>query len=599
MMTKLGTLLKKWFEMPTAGNRRWLLALPILLMVLLFIIPTFMILPRSVFNPDFTVKSFVRVVEQAVYLRIFWTTIRISVIATAITVLIGYPITWIITRSSSSKRTLLLGAVLIPYIMSVLVRTFSWVAILGENGLINSLLQNLGLTTGSLKLLFTQGAVVTALVHVSVPLFVFSLYSTLSRIDPRTYLVARSLGASQIDAFFRVILPLSYPGLKVGVIIVFLFTMSSFIAPSILGSRYETMIAQLIEGQISQGLDWGFAAALAIILVSTSLIFVFLINLFFQSRTRWQNARYNLSDASVNDCPGESNADPSVLLTTIREPKRFPLVNLLNNPKLLSVSGNLFSILLVLFMLLPLVIIIPLSFSSAPVLVFPPPGYSTKWYEAVLTNPDWLRAGLTSLEIGSLVALATVVISVMITLGLGRKRTTFTSIIETLMTAPFAVPSVVYALGSYLFFARLKLVDTPIIIILAHTVLAIPLALMVVSANYQGIDERLEQAARSLGARPGRVLRNVLLPLMRPGMMVGILFSFLMSFDEAVVAIFLSGIHVKTLPRRLWEGIRFETNPSIAAVSTIILLVEILTMVIVFLVQKRSSKKQGWSGILG
>jgi putative spermidine/putrescine transport system permease protein len=139
------------------------------------------------------------------------------------------------------------------------------------------------------------------------------------------------------------------------------------------------------------------------------------------------------------------------------------------------------------------------------------------------------------------------------------------------MLSPLTVPSVVFALGAYLTVARVGLVDTEAGIIIAHTVLIFPVVYLVTSSTYSSIDPGLSLAAASLGASPSRIFRTILFPLLLPGLAIGALLAMLLSFDESVASIFLSDIQVKTLPRRLWEGIRFNTSPEPAAVSVIML----------------------------
>ncbi|WP_457154944.1 ABC transporter permease, partial [Mesorhizobium sp. P5_C1] len=142
---------------------------------------------------------------------------------------------------------------------------------------------------------------------------------------------------------------------------------------------------------------------------------------------------------------------------------------------------------------------------------------------------------------------------------------------EALVLAPLSVPAVVFALGAYLAFARVGLVDTEAGIIIAHTVLVFPVVYLVASATHSSIDPWLSLAAASLGANPWRIFRTIIFPLLLPGLAVGALLAMLLSFDESVASIFLSDLSVKTLPRKLWEGIRFNTSPESAAVSAMLL----------------------------
>jgi putative spermidine/putrescine transport system permease protein len=236
--------------------------------------------------------------------------------------------------------------------------------------------------------------------------------------------------------------------------------------------------------------------------------------------------------------------------------------------------------------LLPLVVLLPVAFTADDTIIFPPRSYSFRWFESVLTSQEWMDAALTSLRIGSVVAVVATALAVLLVLGLGRSRNPLTGLIESIVMAPLSIPAVVFALGAYLAYSQLflwtgrtlRLTDNEVGIIIAHIALVLPFAFVLVSAAYVGVDAWLERAGASLGARPGRVLTRITLPLMAPGLFASLLLCFLQSFDESVVSLFLSGLHVRTLPRLLWDGIRFGTSPEVASVSALLLLLTFITV---------------------
>ena len=173
----------------------------------------------------------------------------------------------------------------------------------------------------------------------------------------------------------------------------------------------------------------------------------------------------------------------------------------------------------------------------------------------------------------------TVILATLTVLGFGR-HFQFQSAAEAIVLSPLSVPAVVFALGAYLTFARIGLVDTEMGIIIAHTVLIFPVVYLVASATYSSIDPALSLAASSLGANTWRTFSTVVFPLLLPGLAIGALLAMLLSFDESVASIFLSDLSVKTLPRKLWEGIRFNTSPESAAVSAMLLGVTCLVVIV-------------------
>ena len=225
--------------------------------------------------------------------------------------------------------------------------------------------------------------------------------------------------------------------------------------------------------------------------------------------------------------------------------------------------------LILLFLAFPIVVVAVVSFSSADYLTFPPPAFGLRWYRAYFGSEDWLvPTGLSLAVAASVVVLATF-LGTLAALGIARLPRALRVVAAGLILSPMIVPVIVVAIGIYYAFSRYGLVGTPVGLVLAHTCLAVPFVVTSVSASLAGIDPRLEQAALSLGATPGGTFLQVTLPLIRPGVLVGALFAFITSFDELVVALFLSGSGAVTLPRRMWEDLRFSIDPTIAAVSTL------------------------------
>jgi putative spermidine/putrescine transport system permease protein len=397
-------------------------------------------------------------------------------------------------------------------------------------------------------------------------MMVFALVSVLGRVDGRILLAAHTLGANLVRVWIGVLVPLAIRGIQSGVTIVFLFTMASFIAPAFLGNQRQQMLAQVIQSEIETGADWAFAAALGITLAVTTTILVAALSSVARFFSRWQRPG---SLPLALQQQQTRKVDKALLRRPVAPSTSCPYI-----PAVWRLGarlvGPVYLWTISLYILLPLVVLIPVSFSAADVLIFPPPGYSMRWFETIFGSPEWIAAALTSLRIGAVVCVATLVIATLTVLGFGR-HFRFQSALEALVLSPLTIPSVVFALGAYLTFARVGLVDTEAGIIIAHTVLIFPVVYLVASATYSSIDPWLSLAAASLGASPWRIFRTVVFPLLLPGLAIGALLAMLLSFDESVASIFLSDLSVKTLPRKLWEGIRFNTSPESPAVSVTLL----------------------------
>jgi putative spermidine/putrescine transport system permease protein len=222
------------------------------------------------------------------------------------------------------------------------------------------------------------------------------------------------------------------------------------------------------------------------------------------------------------------------------------------------------------FIAAPLLIVVPMSFSTAVSLEFPPPGWGLGSYAAYFGDERWTRPTLNSLAIAAAVAVLTLLLVTPAAFALVRHRFAGKGLANALLMLPLMVPHIVIAIGYYAFLADIRLLQTFPGIVIAHTALSVPLAFLVLSANLKGFDRGLERAALSLGASPARTFWHVTMPVLWPGFAAAALFAFVQSFDETVVAIFVSGQATETLPRRMFDSIRSNADPVIAVVSTLL-----------------------------
>jgi putative spermidine/putrescine transport system permease protein len=228
------------------------------------------------------------------------------------------------------------------------------------------------------------------------------------------------------------------------------------------------------------------------------------------------------------------------------------------------------AVVVALFLIAPMAVIVPMSFSSAISFEFPPPGYWTGYYREYFASDAWLGATANSFIIAFASMLLTLAIALPAAFGYVRYRFFGKGAFNLLILLPIIVPGVVSALGYYGFFSLAGLVGTHAGMIIAHSALSIPVAFLVIAAALKGFDRNLERAAMSAGAGPFATFLFVTLPVLRPGILIGGLFAFLHSFNEAVVAIFIAGRDASTLPKKMFESIRLESDPVIAVVSTLL-----------------------------
>jgi putative spermidine/putrescine transport system permease protein len=250
----------------------------------------------------------------------------------------------------------------------------------------------------------------------------------------------------------------------------------------------------------------------------------------------------------------------------------------------------LFGWAVLIFLALPIFIVIPLSLTNVRFFAFPPPGWSVQWYVKFFTSREWLGALTTSISLGIASMSIALVLGTLAALGLARTSFRGKSLVYACVLSPLMIPTIVIAISLYLWFAPFGLIGTPTAIVLGHVVLGIPYVTVVVTAALERFDPNLERAALSLGAHPLRAFWLVTLPIIRPALLSGAFLAFLASFDELIVALFVSGPHTVTLPIQMWRGIQFENDPTIAAVSTLFVLVSVLGMLVIQLNRGRAPK---------
>ncbi len=242
-----------------------------------------------------------------------------------------------------------------------------------------------------------------------------------------------------------------------------------------------------------------------------------------------------------------------------------------------------------LWLVAPILIVIPLSFTGQQSFQFPPPSWSTRMYSNFFSNPDWYNSLVTSLEIAAIVAVLATVLGTPAAFGVVRGRFPGKGLLNALLLAPMIVPIVVVAIGIYSLFLTWHLTGTTVGFVVAHTAIAVPFVIVTVSAKLRTYDRKLDAAAASLGAGPVSTFRKVTLPLIAPGILAGALFAFITSFDEVVIAIFLVDPSKRTLPVQMFSTVSRETDPTLAVASTLIIAFTTTLLLLSVLVRRKGS----------
>ena len=254
------------------------------------------------------------------------------------------------------------------------------------------------------------------------------------------------------------------------------------------------------------------------------------------------------------------------------------------------------------FLIAPILVIIPLSFNAEPYFTFTegmislePQAYSTRWYSDIAKNPQWAFSAANSIIVAICSTVLATFLGTLAALGLSQSHMPYKSAVMGVLISPMIVPLIISAAGMFFFYSNIGLAQTLPGLILAHAVLGTPFVVITVTATLTGFDHSLTRASQSLGADSRKTFFKIQMPLILPGVISGALFAFITSFDEVVIVFFLAGFEQRTIPRQMWAGIREQISPTILAVATILVVVSILLLTTVELLRRRSERLRGIS----
>jgi len=248
---------------------------------------------------------------------------------------------------------------------------------------------------------------------------------------------------------------------------------------------------------------------------------------------------------------------------------------------------------IVMFLVLPIFVVFPVSVTDKRFLSMPEEGISFQHFAKLMVSEPWLSSIWNSLYIAVITTVLCVVAGTLCAIGCWRLSSRLSESVRSVMLLPLVIPSIVYSLGIYRMFVDMSLIDTVLGVVLAHTVTGIPYVVITVSASLANFDPRLEQAARSLGATMMQTVTRVIVPNIMPGVMSGAIFAFIHSWDETVIVLFIAGRTVYTLPRRMWADINENLDPIIAAVAVILIFVTLLLLASEFALRARRARTTG------
>ena len=567
----------------------------------------------SLFDPDFTIRHFTSFFSSPAYIKVLFNTIKISLTVTLFCLIFGYPTAYFLVHLNSRLANILMIAVILPYFTSIMVRTFSWIILLGREGVINQLMIGGGLINEPIKMIFNAFGVHVGMVHFLLPYAILIIQSVMKGVDSNLMRSSASLGASRAQTFLLVYFPLTLPGVVGSGILIFIISLGFFVTPALLGGLSETMLAQFIEIQVHETVNWGFASALSIVLLFTTMVIFTLSNRFLALNKILggeivQEPSAILSDTN-NRRVNRLQISPikyalktfhrglrMIIPVTVGEwLKRIVLLKLrteltIGKIDLGKTIVTMIGIAVLIYLIFPVLINFPLSVSTSRYFEFPPTGFTLKWYEEYITSSEWTDATFFSLKVAALATVFSVIMGMLTSLGIVRSKFKGKQILYMFFLSPVIVPVIIIAVSGYFMMSKLGLAGTAFGLAINHSIIIIPITIIILISNLVGFDQRLEQAAMSLGAGRLRTFYTITFPIIRPGVIIAALFAFIYSFDEVVISLFLSGIEGTTLPVLIWDTIREDLNPTISAICSVLVLITAVLLMSVGLLKKRSAQ---------
>ncbi|MEW6264324.1 MAG: ABC transporter permease subunit [Thermodesulfobacteriota bacterium] len=583
----------------------WLLLPSIVYLSIFFLLPVCILLSLSFIdgNKNLSLLNYTRIISTPVYVKVLLITLKTAAWTTIFCVCCGYPIAYLLATINKSTKNTLIILVLMPFWTSFLVRAFAWIVLLGTKGAINQWLLALGLVEVPVKMIFNFAGVLVGMVHALMPLCILTMYSVMENIDPNLVKAAATLGGRGGPSFWRIYFPLSFPGVAAGGLMVFITSLGFFVTPALLGGSRDTMIAQLIIFQIQEVLDWGFAGAVGVLLLITVLVIFFLYDrsvgisslsgqnsLHSRGKSKWNNPIYILFNflgklfilALSIICDKCGNFWDILVRKSANKP-----------PK--TISRHLLWIValsFIMFLALPALFIVPISFTSEGFLSWPPKGFSIKWYKEVLASPVWSMAVLRSFLVASSSAFIGMCLGVPAAFVLGRRHFLGKGAVFAFLISPIIIPHIFIAVSLFYLFSKINLVGTSFALVIGHSVLTIPYVIITVLAVIKNYDRRLDLAAWTLGAHRLQAFWHVTLPIIRAGLFSAFMFAFIISFDELTISLFLTGGELTTLPKQMWDDAILSVSPVLAAIATLLLAFMSCLILISEIIRRRMEKRK-------
>jgi len=493
----------------------------------------------------FTLKNYEAFFDKWIYGQLLLRSITMSATVTFITILLAYPVAYFLAFRVKKNIMIWLIIINLPFWTSYLLRVLAWKIMLGNNGVINSTLLDIGFIQGPLEfLLYSRFAVILTLVHAWAAFAIIPIYLSLSKIDRSLLEASADLGESPVRTFLRVTLPLSMPGVIAAAVIEFIPTVGDYITPMMVGGPKGIMFGQIIAAQFGAANNLPLGATLTIIMMIsvTSLAATFV----------WLSRRGTVKRREMEAVV----VTPQ--LTVTKERDYGPLL--------------IYVVLYLMFLYIPSLMLPIFSFNDSISMALPLKGFTFKWYVEMVNQPGLLDALGNSFKVALPVAVISTSLATIAAKTMTRYRLPGQSIAMSFILLPMVMPGIVLAVGLLVLAMAVGVPLSLWTIGIAHVVATLPFSMLVVMARLEGFSKSLEESSLDLGENGWMTFWRITFPLILPGVGAAFLLSFTTSFDEFLFALFLGG-NDTTLPVFMYTQTRFpQTLPAVLALGSCIFL---------------------------
>lgn len=507
-----------------------------------------------VFQPP-SLAQYTLILSDPFYLSVIAETVGIGLVVTAISAILAYPLAFWLARMPNRWRALAFAVILIPLLTNVVVRSLGIILLLAPRGLMNSVLGLFGIPPFE-TMLFSHGAVIVALAQVFMPFMVLALYDSLQNTSPRIHEAAESLGASPAMRFLTVDLPLSLPGLRAGIIVVFLMASTSYVSATLLGGRQVWTIGMLVLREAITNLNGAMASALALVMTAVCLIFIVVTTLVMHRLTGWRRGT-----------PGTPVTLPAPVVRAL------DLIGPWVSRVLLAASVGL--------LLLPLVLVCVQSFNDVPLATAAGfRGFTLHWYRQVLIEGNYTSAFRISVQLALVSISIAIALALPAAFALARYPFRGRGVLAAFWVLPLTLPGVAIAVGMLKLLQVYVMVPAFLGLTAIHVVVILPFVITLLTTSVLSLDRAQEEAAASLGAGPVRCFALVTLPALAPGLFAAGIVGFLMSFGEVTVTSFLATARMTTLPVRIYSEATFALEPTAHAISALLIVATTIALAV-------------------